>query len=53
MIRRSGQPVEPPQRLVAVARGLDLEAVGAQLVGQQDEQVRIVVDDEDAGRMRT
>ena len=40
--------VEPPQRLLAVARGLDLEAVVAQLVGQQDEQVRVVVDDEDA-----
>ena len=50
MIRRSGQPsVEAAQRLVAVARGLDLVAVGAQLVGQQDEQVRVVVDDEDPG----
>ena len=38
---------QPAEGLVAVARGRDLVAVGAQLVGQQDEQVRIVVDDED------
>ena len=48
---------QPPERLVAVARGRDLVAVGAQLVGEQDEQVRVVVDDEDprddaAGRVR-
>ena len=46
MIRRSGQRgPQPAQRLLAVARGLDLEAVGAELVGEQDEQVRVVVDD--------
>ena len=44
--------VEAAQRLLAVTRGLDLEAVAAQLVGQQDEQVRIVVDDQDPRRRR-
>ena len=39
--------------LVAVPRGRDLEAVGAQLIGEQDEQVRIVVDQQDPGRVRT
>ena len=41
---------EPAQGLVAVAGGLDLVAVGAELVGEQDEQVRVVVDDEDPRR---
>ena len=51
MIRRSGQPLcEPAEGLVAVAGRLDLEAVGAELIGEQDEQVRVVVDDEDPGR---
>ena len=53
MIRRSGQPdFEPPERLVAVARGLDLEPVRAELVGEEDEEVRVVVDDQDPRRRR-
>ncbi len=38
---------EPPQRLVAVAGRLDLVAVGPELLGEDDEQVGVVVDDED------
>ena len=40
---------QPTERLVPVARGRDLVAVRAQLVGEQDEQVRVVIDDEDPG----
>ena len=42
--------LEAAERLLAVARGLDLEAVVAELVREQHEQVRIVVDEEDARR---
>ncbi len=42
--------VEPAERLLAVARRLDLEPIGAQLIREQHEQVRVVIDDEDARR---
>ena len=52
MIRRSGHDgAQPAEGLVAVAGGRDLVAVGAQLVGEEDEQVRVVVDDQDPGRV--
>ena len=41
---------EPAEGLVAVAGGLDLVAVRAELVREDDEQVRVVVDDEDPRR---
>ena len=41
---------EAAQRLLAVARRLDLVAVRAQLVREDHEQVRVVVDDQDARR---
>ena len=51
MMSRSGQPrLQPAQRLVAVAGGRDVVAVVAELVGEDDEQVRIVVDEEEPGR---
>ena len=51
MIRRSGQAWrQPAQRLVAVARGLDLVAVHAELIGEDDEQVGVVVNDQDPRR---
>src|SRR5687768_16861118 len=40
---------QPSERLVPVPGGGDLVTVRAQLVGQQDEQVRVVIDDEDPG----
>jgi hypothetical protein len=42
--------LEPAQRLVTVARGLNLVAVGAELVGEKHELVRVVVDEKDAGQ---
>ena len=42
--------LQAAERLVAVARGLDVEAVGPELVGEQDQQVRVVVDDQDPRR---
>ena len=51
MIRRSGHAwSEPAQGLLAVAGGLDLVAVGAELLREEDEQVRVVVDDQDPRR---
>src|SRR5215210_4695894 len=38
---------EPAKRLIAVARGRRLVAVTAELIGQEHEKVRVVVDDED------
>ncbi len=38
------------ERLVAIAGGLHLVAVGAQLLGEEHEQVGIVIDDEDPRR---
>src|SRR5919197_183091 len=43
---------KPTKRLVAVASGHDVEAGGAQLLGEDHQQVRIVVDDEDPGTAR-
>ncbi len=42
--------LQPPQRLHAVAGSRHVVAVVAQLLGQDDEQVRIVVDEEEPGR---
>ena len=39
--------LEPAERLDAVTGGRDLEAVGPELLGQDHQQVRVVVDDED------
>jgi hypothetical protein len=41
---------KPAERLVAVPSGLDVEAVAPQLIGEEDEEARIVVDDQDSGR---
>ena len=41
---------QAPQRLVAVARGRHLVAVHAELVGEDDEQVGVVVHDQDPRR---
>ena len=40
-------PVEPAERLVAVAGGRDVEAVVAELLGERHEQARVVVDEQD------
>ena len=39
--------LEPSHRLLAVASGRHFEAVVAQLLGQDDQQVRVVVDEQD------
>ena len=39
--------VEAAERLFAVARGRDVEAVEAELLGERDEQIAIVVDEQD------
>ena len=44
--------LEAPERLRTVSRGGHLEAVHPELVGEDDEQVRVVVDDQDPGRNR-
>ena len=52
MISRSGQAVSSRrERLVAVPGRDDVVAVRAQLVGEEDEEVRVVVDDQDARRV--
>ena len=43
---------QPPEGLLAVARGGDFETVRPELIGEEDEQIRVVVDDEDAGHRR-
>ena len=39
--------LEAAQGLVTVARGGDLEAIAPELIGEDDEQVPVVVDDQD------
>ena len=39
--------VEPSERLVAVARGRDVEAVVSELLGERDQQVAVVVHEQD------
>ena len=48
MISRSGQAaVEASERLLAVARGRDVEAVEPELLGERDEEITIVVNEQD------
>ena len=48
MISRSGQDaVEASERLLAVTRGRDVEPVESELLGERDEQISIVVNEQD------